>query len=151
MMGHRGHWAVALVITAGLAVSGCAKTSPGEAAQAAPARVEKVSGSDVNRLVLIQKAVERLGIATSPVRDVTTPGGPARTAVAYSSLVYDTNGGVSVFTNPDPLVFMRAPVQVDHIDGDQAILSQGPPPGTAIVTVGAPELLGIDSGIGGNE
>ena len=74
-----------------------------------------------------------------------------RTVIDYSALIYDANGAASVYTSPEPRVFVRAPITVDHIDQGQAFLTQGPPPGTAIVTVGAPELYGIDGGIGGNE
>jgi hypothetical protein len=152
MMRHRGHWAVALLITAALAASGCAKASHDEAASPEPARVEKIQGSDVNRLVLTAKAVERLGIATAAVGDVPPPkGGARRTVVNFSALIYEADGSAAVYTNPEPLVYVRAPVVVDTIERDQAFLANGPPPGTAVVTVGAPELFGIDSGIGGNE
>jgi hypothetical protein len=66
-------------------------------------------------------------------------------------LIYDADGAASVYTNPEPLVYVRAPVTVEEINNGQAQLNAGPPSGTAVVTVGAPELYGIDSGIGGNE
>jgi len=142
--------AVALVVLMALALTACAKASHTGAAKAEPARVEKVQGSDRNRVVLTKQAVDRLGITTAPVRDVAPPV-PGRTIVDYSALIYDANGAAAVYTNPEPLVFVRAPVTVDNIQGSQAFLSNGPPPGAAVVTVGAPELYGIDSGIGGNE
>jgi hypothetical protein len=142
--------AVALVIPVALALAACAKATHEEAARAEPARVEKVQGSDVNRIVLTKQAVGRLGITTAPVRDL-APAVPGRTVIDYSALIYDANGAAAVYTNPEPLVFVRAPVTVDNIQRDQAFLSSGPPPGTEVVTVGAPELYGIDGGIGGNE
>ena len=35
---------------------------------------------------------------------------------------------------------------VDRIDGERAILAKGPAPGTAVVTVGATELWGVEYG-----
>ena len=45
-----------------------------------------------------------------------------------------------------PLVFERADITVDRIDGERAILAKGPAPGTAVVTVGATELWGVEYG-----
>jgi hypothetical protein len=143
-------WAVALVIALALGLTACAKATHEEEATAEPAKVEKIAGTDLNRLELTKEAVRRLGVTTGPVRELTPPV-IGRTAVDDSALIYDANGGASVYTSPEPLVFVRAPVTVERIDHGQAFLTQGPPPGTAVVTVGAPELYGIDGGIGGNE
>jgi len=142
--------AVALVVLLALALTACGKASHTEAARAEPAKVEKVQGSDINRVVLTNQAVQRLGIVTAPVRDLTPPV-PGRTVVDYSALIYDANGAAAVYTSPAPRTYVRAPVTVGGIQGSQAFLTNGPPPGTEVVTVGAPELYGIDSGIGGNE
>ena len=148
MRQHARRWAIALVIPAALALAGCAKAGHDTEAKAKaePARVEKVQGS-ANRVVLTGKAVERLGVTTAPARDAA----PGRTVVDYSALIYDANGSAAVYTNPEPRVYVRAPVTVDTVQGNQAVLANGPPAGTAVVTVGAPELYGIDTGIGGNE
>jgi hypothetical protein len=144
-------WAAALLIIVAVALSGCAKATD-EATAPEPARVEKIKGSDVQRVVLTEQAAKRIGIETAPVRESAPSGsGPQRRVVPYGALIYDPNGAASVYTNPEPLVFVRAPVTVDGVAGDQAMLTDGPPTGTAVVTVGASELLGIDSGIGGNE
>ena len=142
--------AAALLVAVAVSLSACAKATHEEEATAQPAKVEKIAGSDLNRLELTKEAVDRLGITTAPVRELTPPVA-GRTVVDYSALIYDANGAASVYTSPEPLVFVRAPVTVDSIDHAQAVLSQGPSTGTAVVTVGAPELYGIDGGIGGNE
>jgi ABC-type oligopeptide transport system substrate-binding subunit len=149
-MHHKRGFAVALLLTMTLALAACAKTSHEEEAVEEPAKVEKVEGSQYNRLVLEEKAVERLGIETAPVHDLTPPVA-GQTAVAYSALVYDADGAASVYTQTAPLTYVRAPVTVVTVSGPEVVLSQGPPVGTQVVTVGAAELLGIDSGIGGNE
>jgi hypothetical protein len=58
------------------------------------------------------------------------------------------NGAAWVYTAPEPLVYVRHPIVVDYVEGDRAVLSKGPPPGTAVVTVGVAELYGIEVGVG---
>ena len=74
--------------------------------------------------------------------------GDRRTVLPYSALIYDLNGDTWIYVSPEPLVFMRHPVTVEYIEGDRAILSDGPPVGTIVATVGVPELYGADTGIG---
>ena len=69
-----------------------------------------------------------------------------RRIVATSSVLYDAKGKTWVYTSPEPMVFVRHAITVDHIDGDRVVLSDGPAPGTAVVTVGAAELLGTEYG-----
>lgn len=112
-----------------------------------PAKLELVPGTSVLRVVLSAPAAERLGIETSPVRAnsrfTTTRGGP-RTVISYSAVLYDVHGDTWVYTNPEPLVFVRHRVSVDYIDGEDAVLSDGPAPGTMVVTVGGAQLLGVE-------
>jgi hypothetical protein len=58
------------------------------------------------------------------------------------------NGQAWVYTMPQPLTYVRHRVTVDYVEGDRAVLSDGPPPGTAIVTDGVAELYGIELGVG---
>ena len=104
-----------------------------------PAKVEAIEGSEFSRLTLTEKATERLGIQVAEVAD---------NAIPYGALLYDLDGSTFVYTNPEPLAFVRAPVVVDRIEGDQVILVEGPPAGTAVVTVGGAELIGIEFGLG---
>jgi hypothetical protein len=68
--------------------------------------------------------------------------------VPYSALIYDLQGNTWVYTSSEPLVFIRQPVVVDYIDGDNVVLLQGPAAGTEVVTVGVAELYGADTGVG---
>jgi hypothetical protein len=148
-MMRRNYWLGALLVAA-LPLSGCAKAALEVAAtRTQPARVETIQGSDQKRVVLTAKAAERLGIETAPVRDNAPVGGaPAGKTVDYAAVIYDPHGNASVYTNPEPLVFVRQPVTVDHIEGNVAFLTVGPPAGTAVVTVGGAELFGTEFGIG---
>ncbi len=76
-------------------------------------------------------------------------GGSERKTVPYSSVIYWIDGGAWVYTQIAPLTFVRAPIDIEQIDGDVAILRSGPPAGTRIVSVGGEELLGTEFQIEG--
>jgi hypothetical protein len=75
--------------------------------------------------------------------------GATQKIVPYAAVLYDLNGEAWVFTNPGPLVYVRAPITVDYIEGELAVLSEGPPTGIEVVAAGASELYGAETGIGG--
>ncbi|MGH8973540.1 MAG: hypothetical protein ACRD0C_10105 [Acidimicrobiia bacterium] len=132
-----------------LACSACARTTDPASAKIEPARVEPLEDTGLNRLVLTAEAEQRLGIRTDTVGELATPGGqpPAR-VVPEAALIYETTGQTLVYTRTGPQVFVRHPVTVERIQGGLAVLRDGPGVGTAVVTVGASELFGIEFGIG---
>jgi hypothetical protein len=71
-----------------------------------------------------------------------------RKLVPYSAIVYDPKGGAWVFVNLKPLTYLRRPVKIDYIDGDVAVLADGPAVGTPVVLSGAMEIFGAESGVG---
>jgi hypothetical protein len=75
-------------------------------------------------------------------------GGTQRKVVPYSSVIYDLKGQAWTYISPAPLTFVRDRVNIDFIDGDKAVLSQGPAAGTAVVSTGAAELFGTEAGVG---
>jgi hypothetical protein len=143
-MRHNHRWMLALLLLiASFQLAACAQTPAGSEQSEAPARVERLAGTSLNRVILSASANKRLGIQTTQVRDAQVGGKPHK-VVPYAALLYDLRGQTWVYTNPAPLTFVRANVTVDSIDGDQVVLSQGPPSGTAVVTVGVPELYGTE-------
>lgn len=140
--------ATALIMT-GPAFVACADAAAGPSA--APnqeiAKVEQVKGSDAGRVTLSAEAAHRLGIQTDVVRE-TAVAGVARTVVPYAAVLYDVTGRTYAYANPEPLVFVRVPLNVDVVTGDLAVLTGGPPVGTAVVTVGASELFGTEFEVG---
>ena len=76
-------------------------------------------------------------------------GGGQKETVPYSSVIYWIDGGAWVYTQIAPLTFVRAPIDIDQVDGDVVILKSGPPAGTRVVTVGGEELLGTEFQIEG--
>ncbi len=107
-------------------------------------RLEPIEGTDLNRVILTEKAVERLDIQTSLVSDEEV-NGTQRKVIPYAAVLYDPTGQAWTYTNPEPLVFIRQTIVIDHIKDDLAVLSEGPDSGMAVVTVGAAELFGSES------
>lgn len=110
-----------------------------------PSRVEPIEGSEFSRLILTEKAVERLGIETAPIQIEQLSS--EHLAVPYSAVMYGLEGETWVYTNPEPLVYIREEITVDFIDGDLVALVDGPEVGTPVVTVGAALLYGAEVGV----
>ncbi|MGB3829133.1 MAG: hypothetical protein WA962_10195 [Ornithinimicrobium sp.] len=131
----------ALVLTgAALTLGGCADESADAVSGPAAAVKEEIPNSDLARLTLTPKAVERLGLITVEVE----AGADRAITVPYGALIYDHGGDTWVYTNPEPEVFIRAAVDVERIEGDTVHLLSGPEPGTSVVTLGAAELYGAE-------
>ncbi|HEX9246726.1 MAG TPA: hypothetical protein VGA35_11245 [bacterium] len=120
------------------------------AGQSEPAKVEPLGQGNLNRVTLTAEAVERLGIQTVSVREAGAAGSGSgaghETVVPYGAVYYDVHGQTWVYTNPEPLVFVRDRIAIDRIDGDRALLAEGPLPGTKVATVGVAELVGTEFG-----
>jgi hypothetical protein len=67
--------------------------------------------------------------------------GETRIIVPYSAVYYDGKGTPWVYVSPEPLVFQRQRIR---IVGDLAVITDGPPVGTKVVTVGASLLYGAE-------
>ena len=72
----------------------------------------------------------------------------ARKVVSYASVLYGDHGETWVYTSPKPRLFIRHNISVDYIEGDVAVLSDGPPAGMQVVTVGVAELYGTEFEVG---
>ena len=146
-MRHSNRWMmVAVLIILSLQLVACGQTQT-SSASIPPARVERLGQTGLSRVILTAAAAKRVGIETALVSN-TQVGGTPREAVPYSAVIYDLHGETWVYTNPEPLTFVRARITVDSIYGDLAVLSEGPPSGTAVVTVGGSELYGTEFGVG---
>lgn len=140
------NWKIMLVLVAAvLVLTACGSNIPVTGEKVKPSVVEPVEGSEFSRVILTEKAVERLDLQTVPVelRDMS----PEHLAVPYAAVMYGLDGENWVYTNPEPLVYVRQAIVVDYIDGDWVALSEGPEVGTPVVTVGAPLLYGAEVGV----
>lgn len=139
-------WTALTPLIAGLYLAGCQQAAE-KKEKVAPAHVEHIEGEEVSRVTLTEKAAERLAVTLDVVRDERV-GGALRRVVPYGAVLYDVNGRTWVYTSPESLVFVRREIVVDHIAGDLAVLTDGPPAGTRVVTLGATELHGAEFEIG---
>ena len=103
------------------------------------------------RLTVSERAEQRLGLRTEPVRPLTGQANGATEVIAYSAVVYDADGKSWTFSSPSPRTYIRVPIVISSIAGQAVQLKSGPPVGTQVVVVGAPELVGAEAGISGEE
>ena len=126
-----------------LVLGACVRTSVSEEATSKAFKVVPIEGTDLSRIILTQSAARRLDIQGALVRAEPVHGKP-RKVVPYAAVLYDKDGHTWVYTSPESLTFVRAPITVDYIEGELAVLSVGPPAGIKVVTVGATELYGCE-------
>jgi len=136
-MKHINRWIIVVLVIAGL-LSACAPKVV-EVEKIQPYKLEVIEGSDFQRVILTEKAAQRLDIQTAPIG--------AGNVIPYAAVLYGLNGETWTYTNPEPLVFVRQPIVIDHIEGDSAFLSEGLDTGTAVVIIGAAELYGAEVGV----
>lgn len=135
-MKHINPWFIFVLMIAALLLSACGGQIPVTGEEESPAKVEHLDGAEPTRVTLTEDAAKRLDIQTAPIQGNIIP---------YAAVLYDTEGRTWVYTNPKPLTFVRSPVTVDHIEGDEAFLSKGPAAGSVVVTTGAEELYGSET------
>jgi hypothetical protein len=104
----------------------------------APSQLEPIEGTDLSRVILTEKAAKRIGVETVPSN---------KNVVPYSAVIYDIEGNTWIYTNPAPLTFVRAPIVIDRIEGDQAFLSMELETDDPIVTMGVIEIYGAETGV----
>jgi hypothetical protein len=134
-----------LLVTAGVvALSGCGGSSgSGYSSETAshpePAKIEPIEGSDVMRVIFSAEGAERVGLKTDTVRRE-----GRELVVPYGAVIYDAEGTAYAYTAPKPLTFVRQEIEIDRSEGNSVMLSDGPPAGTEVVTVGTAEVYGTE-------
>jgi hypothetical protein len=110
----------------------------------APATVTTADPSSAPTVKFTEEAASRVDLTMS-----TVAGREGALVVEYAALIYDKQGKTWVYTAPEPLTFLRAEVVVTEIDGNHVMLSDGPPPGTKVVTQGVTQVYGAELGMAG--
>jgi len=130
--------AAAAAVLAGCGGSGVSTPTPA-------AKLQHVRGSSIAQIVLTPVGAQRIGVQTAAAERADT--GRATVVIPYSAIVYDVTGQTYAFKQVKPLTYVEVPVKVGHVAGRSAYLVKGPQPGTPIVTIGAEELYGVQSGV----
>jgi hypothetical protein len=143
-----GALAAGLVAT-GLGLSGCGGSAQGAPPTPVQQPAALVAGHDGGPgvVTLSEAAENRLDIRTAPV---TAAAGGALT-VPYGAVVYEPDGSAWAYVQTSARHFQRQPLAIVAITGDTVTLSSGPPVGTAVVVQGGAELVGVETGIDGEE
>ena len=130
---------IACVVT----LSACGEASSGydyeTASHHVPAKLEPIKGTDVQRVIFDAEAAERVGLKTAPIRQ-----DGQETVIPYAAVIYGVDGNTYAYTAPEPLTYVRQQINIDRVAGDSVMLSDGPPTGTEVVTVGAAEVYGTE-------
>ncbi len=160
---------VAAIFAAILAapLGGCGSSTSPPIPQSA--RLEPVPGSAAGKIVLSSLGAQRIGLTTAKTRGipaprptVTTgvtksgrrrrivvpprPGGPT-VMIPYSSVIYDPSGRTYAFVMIAQLTYAEVPITVDRVTGNVAYLLKGPRAGAPVVSTGAEELYGVQTGV----
>jgi hypothetical protein len=133
---------ISLLIATVLGLAGCAH-SPGPTEVTRPVKLEAIPGSALHKVILTETAARHLEVRTETVR--TSAG---RAVIPTAAVIYDPGGASWTYLALSPRIFMRQAIGIDHVSGADTVLRSGPAAGTAVVTVGAPELLGSEYGVG---
>src|SRR4249920_1982647 len=113
-----------LVVGAAVILTGCSTAAA--PAETPPAVVTPIAGSQVQRLQLTDRAMQRLGITTQPVRKAPTAAGKAsgttgmHKVIPYSAVIYDTDGSTWTYVNTAARTYVRQPITITAIQGNAA-------------------------------
>jgi len=136
-------WGLVLIAAGLVSLSACGEASSGydyeTASHHVPAKLEPIKGTDVQRVIFDAQAAKRVGLKTAPIRQ-----NGQETIIPYDAVIYGADGKTYTYTAPEPLTYVRQEIDIDHVAGDSVMLSDGPPTGTEVVTVGATEVYGTE-------
>jgi len=145
-MKHTKQWMTVAIVIGGLSLSACAATAEADPSSSgnAPAVVEAVEGTDLQRVTLTEEATERIQLTTTVIAE---RGSSTELFMPYGALLYDATGLTWAYVEVAPFTYMREEVEVARIEGNRVVISDGPAAGTPVVSVGAAELYGAEVGV----
>ena len=136
--------AVALMVVISAVLAGCGGS--GQPSIAPSSKLLPARGNPGGKIVLTAEGAQHLGLQTAVVRGAPAAGA-ATSIVPFASVVYAPSGKTYAFISEGPLTFAEVPITIDHISGDSVFLLKGPRAGAKVVTVGAEELFGVQTGV----
>ena len=141
-MGDKNRINTAMLLWVVVVLSACSNVEAAPV-QPPPAVVEEVFGDGLPRITLTESAADRLGIETDKVA-----AAEEGFVVPSAAVIITTEGRYWVYTNPEPLVYLREEISPVVEEDEQAFFSDGPPAGMSVVITGVPELYGAEFGVG---
>jgi hypothetical protein len=132
------------LLISGLPLSACTEVEQASTAGYEPAKLEPVGGTENKRVTFTEEGARRTGLQTAAVMRRGD-----HLIVPYAALIYDGQGESFVYTSPERLTFLRVDVDVDRVERNRVLLTEGPRVGSRVVTVGATEVYGAELDIAG--
>jgi hypothetical protein len=126
-----------LTVTA-LAVSACAEVES-NVRESYPYKVEPIEGGELQRVSMADDTAGLIPVRTAEVRAL-----GKHKVVPHVAVIYNPEGDAFVYTKPKAETYVRAPIDIRRVVGGRAVLADGPPVHTTVVTVGAAELLATE-------
>jgi hypothetical protein len=130
------------VLATAVASAGCSHQADGSPPPP-PAVLDPAPGAVLPTVTLSQPAFEAVRVQTTPVQP-----GAGGVAIPAMAVIYSPDGAAWTYVAVGPRSYLRHTIVIDHISGAEAFLSSGPAAGTPVVMIGAPELLGVEYGVG---
>jgi len=126
------------LLASGLVVGACSEVES-NVRENQPYKVVGPEDAAIKRVVM-----EDATAALLPVETTTVQRDGGRKVVPHNAVIYNPDGGSFVYTKPKSETYIREPIEIVRVSGDDAVLSKGPPSGTTIVTTGSAELLATE-------
>lgn len=140
---HAARIAVPGAVALMLVGAGCAEIETAKTSEYQPASLSAAEDG-VKTVTLTAEAAERIELSTGPV-----VARGAQRSLPYEAVIYDGQGLTWVYTVIKPFSYKRARVTVAAVEKDQAVLSEGPPVKTLVVTRGCTQVYGAELGMAG--
>lgn len=122
--------------------AGCSRQAA-DSPPAPPAVFDPAPGAVLPTVKLSESAFEAVRVRTDQVR--TASGGMV---IPTTAVIYSPDGAAWTYVPVGPRTYLRHAIVIARVTGTEALLISGPAVGTAVVTIGAPELLGAEYGVG---
>jgi hypothetical protein len=156
----------AIAVLLGAVLAGCGSTSTPPVPVSG--QLVGATGTSPGHITLSALGAQRIGLQTVVTQAVPTPPPIVKTTVVagvkktiripaprpaasviipYSAVIYDPSGATYAFANTAPLTYVEVPITVQQIAGNLAYLSTGPKAGAKVVSIGAEELYGVQTGV----
>jgi hypothetical protein len=141
-----------------LALAACGSSNHARVTPAA--RLVRDPGNAAGKIVLSAVGAQRIGLETATARQlvvtrrVKTHGRQLKVRratgtviVPASAIIYDPSGKTYAYVAVGRLAFTEVPIVIDQINGNAAYLGKGPRAGSRVVSRGAEELYGVQTGV----
>jgi hypothetical protein len=121
----------------------CAGAAPDEEEEAELFQTKLVELKDHpghHSITFSTTGAERADVGTTPVT-----GSDSERKLPYAALLYNGDGSTFVYTATGPRTYRYTPIHLEKVvDSTTIVFTEGPKPGTPVVTSGVPQVHGAD-------